>query len=145
MNVRKMRQIGKDILSEPRRFNMDQWAANIRDRNDAEIINHSLLAIPPCGTALCFCGAWAVRYGGFKPKRLVYDSSDENGNPISYLAELDLDLPNHRLFFMDEWPEELQPNSRMKPGTQKYAEYFVNKVLESYISTNGWSDVYDNG
>lgn len=140
MNVRKMRQIGKDILAEPRRFNMTRWASRILDEQDAKIHDHSLTNLPPCGTVCCFAGSWALRYAKVSPEELrrnPYECVDGKG--VDVLAELDLDLPNDTLFFADRWPLEVQ-NHRLKAGTRKYAEHFVNVVLESYIRTNGWEN-----
>jgi hypothetical protein len=47
-----------------------------------------------------------------------------------------LNLPSERLFYMSEWPRRLQ--TKLKAGTRRYAEHFVNVVLEDYIATNGW-------
>jgi hypothetical protein len=142
MNVRKMRQIGKDILAEPRRFNMRDWARKVRDRYALEDVGHATTAQPPCGTVMCFAGEWAIRYLKLSPSELVENKYERvfNGRPISDAARLDLGMPNERLFYESNWPTEVEFPGKLKAGTKKYAEHFVNVVLESYIRTNGWEN-----
>lgn len=139
MNVRKIRQIGKDILKEPRCFNMAPFFAKIFSRRDAEQINHSPRAIPPCNTVCCFAGEWALRYAGASVGVPISDPPNLYilGEYISDACERDLGLPNQRLFHAEDWPERLRFGS-FKAGTKRYAEHFVYKVLEDYIATNGW-------
>jgi hypothetical protein len=142
MNVRKMRQIGKDILAEPRRFNIRDWAQRVHDRGDLEDADHAVTALPPCGTVMCFAGEWAIRYLKMSPADLVVRKYDKafNGLPLADAARLDLQMPNESLFFESRWPLEVEFSSKMKAGTKNYAEHFVNVVLESYIRTNGWEN-----
>lgn len=140
MNVEKMRAIGQAILAEPRRFNMDMWGESIEAA--IEFAGHARSARPPCGTVCCFAGEWAILYGGVAPNRLrgsLVDTSN-GAHRVNSLAQNDLDMPNDKLFFTSEWPDNLQPKASMKPGTKRYAEHFVNVVLESYIQTNGWAE-----
>lgn len=135
MNVRKMRQIGKDILAEPRRFNMTFWMI------DATALDKSQHARkPPCGTVCCFAGEWGLRYGKIKPdKRQDFVQSGEFKNRhISSACQMDLDMPNQRLLRDTSWPSQL--HTKHKPGTVRYAKHFVNVVLENYIATNGWQN-----
>ena len=139
MNVKKMRAIGQAILAEPRRFNMGTWGKSIEEAIDFD--GHARSARPPCGTVCCFAGEWAIFYGGVAPNRLRGSLVDTpNGaRDVDSLARNDLDMPNDKLFFISDWPDNLQPKASMKPGTKRYAEHFVNVVLESYIQTNGWA------
>lgn len=141
MNVRKMRQIGKDILAEPRRFNIDTWGLSIDTKAAAEEYGHAKTAVPPCGTVCCFAGEWALRYMKVSPKELTNNSYNlKNLGHVSYLCAEDLELPNQDLFYSDFWPEKIRTPKGVKPGTKRYAEHFVNVVLESYIRTNGWEN-----
>lgn len=141
MNVRKMRQIGKDILAEPRRFNMSEWGRSIDGKWELRQIGHAVTAMPPCGTVCCFAGAWAIRYAKITPAELpdeIYTEGGKLADGLGWAASEDLNLPNDDLFYPFRWPAKLQRN--FKAGTQKYAEHFVNVVLESYIRTNGWEN-----
>lgn len=141
MNVRKMRQIGKDILAEPKRFNIDTWGRSINTKAEADEFGHAKTAVPPCGTVCCFAGEWALRYLKVSPEELTTDHLNPNHQGhVSGLCLKDLKLPNGNLFYSDYWPEEIRIPKRIKPGTRKYAEHFVNVVLESYIRTNGWEN-----
>lgn len=149
MNVRKMRQIGKDILAKPRRFNMLGWFLKITNRTQAMAEDHAVGAIPPCGTAACYAGHWAMRYAGvsleMSEKMLARSPApsylpDSEGRGLGeYIPDAcadDLDLPNQRLLHSNEWPARLK--TKLKAGTRRYAEHFVNNVLEDYIKTDGW-------
>lgn len=141
MNAQKMRQIGKDILAEPRRFNIDTWGLPIDTKADAEEFGHAKTAVPPCGTICCFAGEWALRYLKVSPEEIAYSPWDlKDLGHVSSLCLEDLALPNDELFYADSWPDEVKMPERAKPGTKRYAEHFVNVVLESYIRTNGWEN-----
>lgn len=134
MNVEKMRAIGQAILAEPRRFNMGFWGAAFGDAVDQ---GHAKTARPPCGTVCCFAGEWALLYTDTSPEKLR--KRDEFHGTIADMAQKDLDLPNTDLFHSLFWPGNLRHPASMKSGTKRYAEHFVNVVLESYIRTNGWT------
>lgn len=140
MNVRKMRQIGKDILAEPRRFNMTAWFGTVYSKGTASILDHSEKAIPPCGTVCCFAGEWAMRYAKaqFKYDGTYHDYSKDKDEYIENACVNHLDLPNRLLIHQTRWPGRLR--TKHKAGTKAYAKHFVNKVLEDYIATNGWQD-----
>lgn len=147
MNVEKMHAIGQAILAEPRRFNMELWGATVEDGIDEA--NHAKTAKPPCGTVCCFAGEWALLHTNTPPEKLwgPYFHKGEFSNNwrpgyehIADMAMADLDLPNDRLFHTIVWPKDLLHPASMKPGTKRYAEHFVNVVLESYIRTNGWTE-----
>lgn len=138
MNARKMRQIGKDILKEPRRFNMSTWFERLTSKQEAVRANHATTQLPPCGTTCCFAGAWAIRYAGIEPADPRESVLDKQLGVVhvSDACRDDLKLPNLRLFYTHRWPTRLQ--TILKAGTVRYAKHFVEKVLEDYIATNGW-------
>lgn len=138
MNVEKMRLIGQDILAEPRRFNMLEWLAKIVTPFDAMLKGHSIKNRPPCGTAVCYAGAWALRELGVDPGEA---SLEKWGYEPAEACADDLDLPNQRLFFTQRWPRRLEFEDNA--GTKAYAKYFVNVVLEDYIKTNGWEGEWE--
>jgi len=146
MNVRKIRQLGKDILTHHKRFNMCYWFTKIKTKDAAKWANHSLTDLPPCGTAACFAGHWAIRYREVDPGKLTQTDSMIHGNvedsdgfytSLSELCQNDLDLPNTYLFIHNDWPRRLR-ECQAKAGTLAYAEHFTHTVLEDYIATNGW-------
>jgi len=130
MNVTAMRQVGEYILAEPRRFNMRAvWLEAIGldvSKYYLHSLHHSKDAIPPCGTVACFAGEWAI----------INKLAPIDYSAIANLCRQSLDLPNDDLFFMDSWPARLR--TRLLAGTRRYAEHFVNVVMEDYIATNGW-------
>jgi hypothetical protein len=122
---------------------MKTWGSAIRDSNDADIYDHAESAIPPCGTICCFAGEWALRYGKIKPEDLAYSGYFTFGGvylqSVASKASEDLDLPNSSLFYEENWPVEVRMPRGFKAGTRRYAEWFVDVVLEDYIKTDGWT------
>ena len=143
MNVRKMRRIGKDILAEPRRFNMIMWFAAVKSKEQARLRDHSTASLPPCGTTCCFAGEWAIRYRQVDPMEIASDDHDGyTADGKCYIPSecmSDLGMPNSYLLFKSDWPDRLTKKmGKFKAGTKAYANYFVKVVLEDYIKTNGW-------
>lgn len=141
MKVDEIRQIGQEILNEPREFNMSAWVLIMKTRLNAYMYNHSVEHLPPCGTAMCFAGEWAKKYlANGDPETLLrkYCESDYLG--VEEKCREALSLPNSRLFYESQWPLEFKFKiiDNLKYGTREYAEFFVKTVLEDYINTNGW-------
>lgn len=135
MNVRKMRQIGKDILNEPRRFNMRDWFQTLERAVEQKIK-------PPCGCVACFAGHWGIRYAGADIHIQANAGYGCGVLPQGLIVDLcahDLSLPNSDLFYIYDWPPKHRNKiANLKEGSKSYARYFVEVVLEDYIATNGW-------
>lgn len=142
--VDKIRQIGQDILDEPRRFDMATWFRKIITPG---VHGRTARTMPPCGTTACFAGTWAIRYLGVDPSvgNIQADLRLRLGSAklpsLADACEDALRLPDDRLFYEAEWPYLLHMGiDRFNPGTKAYARYFVKVVLEDYIRTNGWTE-----
>lgn len=155
MAVYKIRQIGRDILDEPRRFNMAMWLRKL-SLEDWRATGRTARTAPPCGTTACFAGEWAIRYLGVDPgaSNPLDDAAEaasealgmDVDHSIARACQSDLGLPDDHLFYEFSWPDCLSEGlSRYNPGTKAYARYFVNVVLEDYIRTNGWTDHLETG
>lgn len=126
MNVRRLRRIKKYILDEPLRVNM-----RILIRKKVlycDLPYEHRKQWPKCGTVACISG-WEISLYGDPIHDSPFESKDR------------LELPNHRLFHVSNWPDELRDKiAHLTSGTVKYAN-IVAEAIESYISTNGWQDV----
>jgi len=137
MDIEKIRAVGQEILREPRRFNMGTWG----DFYNASDLPH-VASPPPCGTICCFAGVWSIIFEEYTPREVAIGVNFLLDNPVEFRCLKGLNLPNVDLLHSIAWPITLQEGIvALTPGSEEYASYFVNVVLEDYIATDGWADV----
>ena len=123
INVRLLRRIQKQILKEPRQFQMAAWFTTL-----------GVDDIPNCGTAACI-GGWAMALKrNWNPKtadeRTVHEYSD-----AKKALGLD-DIKGGRLFIFGEWPQQYQRVGKHKAGTKAFARQAVRRI-DHFIKTRG--------
>lgn len=133
MNVRLLRRVQKQILKEPRQFDMDDYFATKRTlgRN-----------VPNCGTAACIAGwAIALSHPTRKPRDVAscYYPAETAGKLLelpgcndSYNDHLCL----NSLFLVDSWPLKFKESyNAAKTFTAKAK--IAAKRIDHYIETKG--------
>lgn len=121
MNVRLLRRIQKQILKEPRQFQM--WDVFSDHADD--------FAIPNCGTAACIAG-WAITITSkTNPAKAanIINSYRKAGTELG-LEEWQADM----LFNFGRWPAQFQKTSR--EGTRAFARQAVRRI-DHFIKTKG--------
>lgn len=116
MNVELLRRVQKQILDEPRQFDMDGWFTQSIWRGKA---------IPNCGTAACI-GGWAIALS----KRMTPSEASLSTTRIEETASRILDLTYgeaKRLFMFARWPLQfqIQPSNNVKQAVDRIEHFIV--------------------
>lgn len=147
INIPLLRKIQKQILKEPKQFDMTNWFTQTEskmrksgDRFFTEISQHS--RIPNCGTAACIAG-WAVAINNrLNPDQASAWASSEHKNGlyfVGYAAEL-LGLDDDqgdRLFYEGNWPEEFKFEMGKAYGKASKQAKVACARIDHFIKTNG--------
>lgn len=127
MNTKLLRRIQKQILKEPRQFDMDFYFSEY----------HSLgVKIPRCGTAACIAG-WAICLADKKTPQQADESL--RMSPARFRAQEHLGLTAEqcdRLFYQGGWPAPFKENY----GGAKNATHAARIAclrIDHFIKTKG--------
>lgn len=135
INVKLLRRVKALILEEPRRFNMDYYAAT--EKFYPDLVHDQA---PPCGTVACIAG-WATledeRARG--RKRLTPAFLNRVGR---YTGARALGLTfeqSQRLFYTEEWPDEFAEayNDAMAGDDFAMAADIAATRIDHFIKTKG--------
>jgi hypothetical protein len=122
-NVRLLRKIQKHIMAEPRRFCMDAYYFEAKNRADwlEEVDCHSDMAqsMPACKTAACIAG-WA----GLLSKDKHFLSVDRSAD----LLDISNPLTIRGLFFLSYWPEPFKRNYQQARTPLKRAKIACARI-----------------
>lgn len=124
MNIKLLRRIQKQILKEPRQFQMGSYYA--RRLPGVELI-------PNCGTACCVAG-WAV---SLTMTCTPAEAARKSPKPLHPRAAVTLGLTSEeasRLFYMDGWPMNFRILAA--EGTLEFAANAVARI-DHFIKTKG--------
>lgn len=120
MNIKLLRKVQKEILKEPRRFDMQSWF----ERN----------SISPCGTTACI-GGFAVALSN----RWTRLKRGERLMNVEGRATIYLDIEGFmgpRLFFISNWPERLKYAYLTAGSPLKRAKVAVKRI-DLFIKSGG--------
>lgn len=129
MNVRLLRRIQKQILKEPRQFQME-----------SVFTDHLNVKIPHCGTAACIVG-WAIAMQSKLKPRLACEILSIGGDSrIKSYNESEIfridGRSASRLVNFYQWPDKFKKVWIDKEGTRAFARQAVRRI-DHFIKTKG--------
>lgn len=137
MNVRLLRRVQAQILSEPDQFIMNIWYADVFSDDSVDIDR----VIPHDGTAACI-GGWTVALS--RELTPAVARATLPSLQIEELAANLLGLPSHRalprLFYVEGWPERFQQDWQ-KATTTRQRALVAADVIDDYISSDEWKEI----
>jgi len=135
MNTKLLLEVRKLILEEPRRFNMDYFAAT--DEFYPHVVHRQT---PPCGTVACIAGWATIEHARAEGRSdLSVDFLNGIGRRTGAQA-LGLDeAQSSRLFFTEEWPDDLAVEYRDAYLQRDYAlaAEVAARRIDRFIKTDG--------
>lgn len=142
MRVDILERVKERIKQAPHHFYMHSWIIQ-----DAET---EAMRSGYCGTAMCI-GGWGMLEMGMSEENLyrrTRNTSDPSEVIDAYAMSQALGLPNTKLFYVDEWPVDLNiayenAENSNNPDLALLAD-IACQAIDSYIETNGWPEGYDD-
>jgi hypothetical protein len=126
MNTKLLRRVQRQILKEPKQFQMLSLFTESIDK----------VHIPNCGTAASIAGWVGCLFKNRKPSK-----APRNFDAIEARIILGLDLRGaNKLFFFCNWPEKFRKHALKKEGTVEFAKQAARRI-EHFIKTNGTDEV----
>lgn len=127
MNVRLLRRIQKQILKEPRQFEMWGYFPLTLDTTEK---------IPNCGTAACIAG-WSICLTEKINPAVARDKSNRWNVWRRAKKALGIkEMQANSLFYDDNWPDNFKDGFKNSNTARKKAR-IAAKRIDHFISTNG--------
>lgn len=140
MNKQKLLELADFIeYAPPEKFYMADWMVRNYKRGPVcltEVLEDS------CGTACCIGGWAALREGFCLDQSAVYDKDSHYLGSVDSIVVGLFDLPNHDLFFVEDWPFEFRVEYEV--SEQKDRNKIAARVIRDYVAKEGWTIIEEN-
>lgn len=140
MNVRRLKQVAKDILNHPAQVNMNDWfscksedSSQVHDNVSTAMALNGHNPFKDCGTMACIAGWGMARYKDEAKKSLhnLYTEKD-TGQAI-----FDLDYnESNALFLPSYWPMEYYDQYHAAKTGKGRARVVYNRIMK-FIESKG--------